>query len=90
LWLQKSMKTNLFLPLSFVAVLDPGSEIRDPGWVKIWIRDKHPGSATLVIKKNFLPRPYRGSHVGKDDDRENREGLTGRQSAPNPKYKTGS
>jgi hypothetical protein len=28
--------------------LDPGSEIRDPGWVKIRIRDKHPGSATLV------------------------------------------
>jgi hypothetical protein len=27
--------------------LDPGSEIRDPGWVKIRIRDKHPGSATL-------------------------------------------
>jgi hypothetical protein len=29
--------------------LDPGSEIRDPGWVKIRIRDKHPGSATLVL-----------------------------------------
>jgi hypothetical protein len=27
--------------------LDQGSEIRDPGWVKIRIRDKHPGSATL-------------------------------------------
>jgi hypothetical protein len=27
--------------------LNPGSEIRDPGWVKIRIRDKHPGSATL-------------------------------------------
>ncbi len=27
--------------------LDPGSEIRDPEWVKIRIRDKHPGSATL-------------------------------------------
>jgi hypothetical protein len=24
-----------------------GSKIRDPGWVKIRIRDKHPGSATL-------------------------------------------
>jgi hypothetical protein len=32
--------------------LDPGSEIRDPGWVKIRIRDKHPGSATLVF---FFP-----------------------------------
>jgi hypothetical protein len=28
-------------------IRDPGSEIRDPGWVKIRIRDKHPGSATL-------------------------------------------
>ncbi len=27
--------------------LDPGSEIRDPGWVKNRIRDKHLGSATL-------------------------------------------
>jgi hypothetical protein len=30
--------------------LDPGSEIRDPGWLKIRIRDKHPGSATLEHK----------------------------------------
>jgi hypothetical protein len=37
-----------FSPLSFIAVF--GSEIRDPGWVKIRIRDKHPGSATLVKK----------------------------------------
>ena len=29
-------------------IRDPGSEIRDPGWVKIRIRDKHPGSATLT------------------------------------------
>jgi hypothetical protein len=29
--------------------LDPGSEIRDPGWLKIRIRDKHPGSATLIF-----------------------------------------
>jgi hypothetical protein len=35
----------LFSPLSFVAVF--GSGIRDPGWLKIRIRDKHPGSATL-------------------------------------------
>jgi hypothetical protein len=31
--------------------LDPGSEIRDPGWVKIRIRDKPPGSATLENAK---------------------------------------
>ncbi len=29
-------------------IRDPGSEIRDPGWVNIRIRDKHPGSATLL------------------------------------------
>jgi hypothetical protein len=40
------MTTNFFSPLSFVPVAvfgsgirDPGSEIRDPGWVKIRIRD---------------------------------------------------
>jgi hypothetical protein len=38
------MTNNFFSPLSFVAVFgygirDPGSEIRDPGWVKIRIRD---------------------------------------------------
>jgi hypothetical protein len=31
----------------FFGIRDPGSEIRDPGWEKIRIRDKHPGSATL-------------------------------------------
>jgi hypothetical protein len=39
--------TNFFSPLSFVAVF--GSGIRDPGWVKIGIRDKHPGSATQLF-----------------------------------------
>ncbi len=29
--------------------LDQGSEIRDQVWVKIRIRDKHPGSATLLF-----------------------------------------
>jgi hypothetical protein len=38
---KKGMTTNFFSYLSFVAVtvLDPESEIRDPGWVKIKIRD---------------------------------------------------
>jgi hypothetical protein len=36
--------------------LDPGSEIRDPGWVKIRIRDKHPGSATLLSVADPYPR----------------------------------
>ncbi len=42
---KKVMTTTFFSPLSFVAVF--GSGIRDPGWVKIRIRDNHPGSATL-------------------------------------------
>jgi hypothetical protein len=50
------MTTNFVSPLSFVAVFgsgirNPRSGIRDPGWVKIRIRDKHPGSATLVLNK---------------------------------------
>jgi hypothetical protein len=41
------MKTKNFFHLSLLLLfLDPGFEIRDPGWVKIRIRDKHPGSAT--------------------------------------------
>jgi hypothetical protein len=36
---------------SDLAFVDPGSEIRDPGLVKIRIRDKDPGSVTL---KNFI------------------------------------
>ncbi len=49
------MKTNFFSPLSFVAVF--GSGIRDPGWGKIRIRVKHPGSAKLNtgINKNTIP-----------------------------------
>ncbi len=45
----KKIRQKLFLPLSFVAVFGSGIKIRDqdPGWVKIRIRDKHPGSATL-------------------------------------------
>jgi hypothetical protein len=34
--------------------LDPGSEIRDPGWVKIRIREVYPGSATLKIGVKIL------------------------------------
>jgi hypothetical protein len=42
---KKGMTTNFFSPLILLLFLDPGSEIRDPGWVKFRIRDKHPGSA---------------------------------------------
>jgi hypothetical protein len=44
------MTTNFFHSSLLLLFLDPGSEIRDPGWVKIWIRDKHPGSATLISR----------------------------------------
>ncbi len=53
---QKGMTTNFYSPLSFVAVFgsgirDPGSEIRDPGWVKIRIRD-HPGLLTSLLEEH--------------------------------------
>ena len=48
----KKVGQLIFYPCSFVAVggsgiQDPGSKNRDPRWIKIRIRDKHPGSATL-------------------------------------------
>jgi hypothetical protein len=57
---KKSMITKFFHPSLLLLFLDPGSEIRDPGWVKIRIRDpdKHPGSATLTKCKaqlSFFP-----------------------------------
>jgi hypothetical protein len=47
-----------FFPLPLLLLLlnqgsqirDTRSGIRDPGWIKIRIRDKHNGSATLVTK----------------------------------------
>ncbi len=45
---KKGMTTNFFSPLTFVAVLDTGLEIRDQGWIKIRILDKHPGSEINV------------------------------------------
>ena len=38
-------KRLFFTPLE---IWNLGYDIRDPGWVKIRIRDKHPGSATLT------------------------------------------
>ncbi len=49
---KKGMTINFFHPCLSLLFLDPGSEIRDPGWVKIRIRDKHPGSAPLLIEMN--------------------------------------
>ncbi len=44
---KEGRKTNHFPPSLLVLLLDVRSEIRDPRWIKIRIRDKHPGSATL-------------------------------------------
>ncbi len=44
--------------------LDPGSEIRDPGWLKIRIRDKHPGSATLLFSTPQSTEMYRNADRG--------------------------
>ncbi len=48
---RKSMTTNIFPSLFCCCfwIRDPGSQIRDPGWVKIRIWDKHPESATLNL-----------------------------------------
>jgi hypothetical protein len=46
-------KKKIFTPVFNCCfwIRDLRSGIRDPGWVKIRIRDKHPGSATLVARK---------------------------------------
>ncbi len=58
------MTSNFFHPSLLLLFLDPGFEIRDPrsgirdpGWVKIRIRDKHPGSATLPTARVADPDP---------------------------------
>ncbi len=57
LWLQKKVWQPIFFrPSLLLLFLDPGSKIRDPGWVKIRIRDKYPRSATL--KKRDSTRSY--------------------------------
>jgi hypothetical protein len=51
---------QIFSSFSFVALLYPVSGIRDPGWIKIRIRD--PGSAILCggqVKNSFILPGYR-------------------------------
>ncbi len=71
------MTTNFFSPLSFVAVFVSGIRdqgFQDPGWVKTRIRDKHPGSATLVVNP-LRQKLIRIPHVMKSNGHE-QEGLT--------------
>ncbi len=56
LWLLKKVGQQIFSS-SFVAVL--GSRIRDRGWIKIRIRDKHHGSATLEERLVFSTKKWR-------------------------------
>jgi hypothetical protein len=49
--LQKKVRQNFFPHISFVAVV--GFGIRDPGWIKISIQDKHSGSATLLLRDHY-------------------------------------
>jgi hypothetical protein len=53
--------TSLFSTCFWIR--DPRSGIRDPGWVKIRIRDKHPGSATLPISRYRYPVPVPSMYV---------------------------
>ncbi len=56
----KNGMTKKFSPLlswTCCWIQDPGSEIRDPGWIKIRIQD--PGSATLWKRQVLTGTPYR-------------------------------
>ncbi len=50
----KKSKDNYFSPLLLLLLLYPGSLIQDTGWIKIRIRDKHPGSPTLALFKVYF------------------------------------
>ncbi len=58
--IKKGLTTNFFRPSLLLLFLDLGSEIRDPEWVKSGsgIRDKHPGSATLISCQSRALRRY--------------------------------
>jgi hypothetical protein len=47
---EKGNPTHFISPPLFIVV---GSRIRYPGWEKIRIREKHPGSATLFRTKRW-------------------------------------
>jgi hypothetical protein len=59
------MTTDFFHSSLLLLFLDLGSEILDPGWVKTGIRDKHPGSATLLSGIDLHRRAYPYSFLGR-------------------------
>ncbi len=67
----KNGRTKNFPPFSLVLLLDPGSGIRDPGWIKIRIRNKHPGSATLHttgFQPNCTPAGKNAAHQDRNGE----------------------
>jgi hypothetical protein len=56
IWYNLWLKKERFPPSSFLLLFDPGSGIRYGN--KIRIRDKHPGSATLVPTLSNLFEPF--------------------------------
>ncbi len=70
---KKARTKNIFSPPLLLLLLDPGSEIRDPRWIKIRIRNKHSGSATLDLSlyvplSSFSFSDLRGHPVGGADE----------------------
>jgi hypothetical protein len=75
---KQGLTTNFFHPSLLLLFLDPGSEIQDPGseirdpeWLKIRIRDKHPGSATQfhssqIFGRKVFSRLLKNSSTGID------------------------
>jgi hypothetical protein len=60
------MTTHFFHPSLLLLFLVPGSEIWDPGWVKIRIRDKHPGSANIGKKCQIFAAKKIRNQIKKD------------------------
>jgi hypothetical protein len=81
----KKAEQQIFVHPSLLLLFsDPGSGMgknQDPGWVKIRIRDKHPGSATLnLFILLCFPRSYRsGMFIPYPDFYPSRIRITGPQ-----------
>jgi hypothetical protein len=51
---KKDKSTTFSPPLFCCCIGDPRSGILDPGWKKVTILDKHPGTANTEIRPRFL------------------------------------